>query len=74
MGFIAVYRFTHPDEHLKGNGTAPRMATRESIQRVRGAVIETSEKLVNEADLDESGFYPRRPAKLPASGQLRARR
>lgn len=64
MGFIAVYRFTHPDEHLKGNGTAPRMATRESIHRVRGAVIESSEKLVNEADLDDSGFYPRKVARV----------
>ncbi len=60
MGFINVYRFTHPDEHLKGNGTAPRMATRESIQRVHGAIIEASAKQVNEADLDDSGFYPRK--------------
>ena len=63
MSFITVYRFTHPDEHMKGNGIAPRMATRESIHRVHGAVVESSEKLVNEADLDESGFYPRKPSR-----------
>jgi hypothetical protein len=55
---VAVYRFKHLDADHNRDITAPRMATREAIARAHGTVVEASEKLVDESELDGNGFYP----------------
>lgn len=55
---VAVYRFQIWDSVVNDNVWAPRMATLETIERSGGAADHTSEKWVDRAMLDGSGYYP----------------
>jgi hypothetical protein len=61
VGTVTVYSFKHLDEHHNKDVIAPRKATREAIKRAQGIVIEESAQVVDESELDGSGFYPRKP-------------
>jgi hypothetical protein len=63
MSLVKVFNFEHVDEHNNATLRAPRMATLDAIDRVKGVAIQSSMKMVDASDLDGNGFYPKKPTK-----------
>ena len=61
MAMVKVFKFKHVDDDINEDVVAPRMATREAIQRVRGEAIDATMQMVDESELDWNGFYPKKP-------------
>jgi hypothetical protein len=61
MAMVKVFKFKHVDDDINEDVVAPRMATREAIQRVRGEAIDATMQMVDESELDGNGFYPKKP-------------
>ena len=59
MNLVEVFKFEHVDEHNNATVRAPRMATLEAIDRVKGVAIESTMKMVDKSELDGNGFYPK---------------
>jgi hypothetical protein len=55
----AVYRFTVWDQNVGDNERAPRFATLPAIERVRGMPLDDTMRIVDSADIDSNGFYPK---------------
>jgi hypothetical protein len=62
MANIEVFAFSHEDDSLNAVVHSPRKATRATIERIRGRLIEASKEEVDDSALDRHGFYPRSPA------------
>jgi hypothetical protein len=60
MNLVEVFKFEHVDEHNNAIVRAPRMATLDAIQRLKGVAIESTMKMVDKSELDGNGFYPKR--------------
>ena len=60
MDLVEVYKFEHVDKHNNTTVRAPRMATLDAIQRLKGVAIESTMKMVDKSELDGNGFYPKR--------------
>ena len=58
MAVVTVYAFWIWDGSENRRG--PRMATLETITRIKGAPIDGTARSVDEADLDGQGYYPRK--------------
>jgi hypothetical protein len=61
VSLVKVFKFEHVDEHNNATVRAPRMATLDAIDRVKGVAIQATMKMVDESDLDGNGFYPKKP-------------
>lgn len=57
MDQVSVYRFQVWDHEVGDNVWGPRMATQETIKRVRGVADLLTETRVAKTDLDGNGFY-----------------
>jgi hypothetical protein len=55
---VAVFRFTLTDRATGKAIEQPRMATQHAIREKLGQPLLHSERLVNESELDNDGFYP----------------
>jgi hypothetical protein len=71
MKDVAVYTFEVWDRQKGANVIAPRMATAETIRRVKGMADLESKQLVDESKLDPEGYYPAPEHQIPASGGTR---
>ncbi len=60
MDLVQVFKFEHVDEHNNATVRAQRMATLDAIDRVKGVAIESTMKMVDKAELDGNGFYPKK--------------
>jgi hypothetical protein len=60
MNLVEVFKFEHVDEHNNAIVRAPRMATLDAIQRLKGVAIESTMKMVDKSELDGNGFYPKK--------------
>jgi hypothetical protein len=56
--YATVYTFVIYDHDKGATATYPRMATRETIAKMRGKVNEDSAWVVEKSALDVEGFYP----------------
>jgi len=56
--YATVYTFVIYDHDKKATAIYPRMATRETIAKMRGKVNEDSAWVVEKNALDVEGFYP----------------
>ena len=56
--YATVYTFVIYDHDKKATAIYPRMATRETIAKMRGKVNEDSAWVVEASALDVEGFYP----------------
>jgi hypothetical protein len=52
MARVTVYRFTIYDIFSDDNIISKRMGTREGVEKIRGAVIESTAVYIDEASLD----------------------
>jgi hypothetical protein len=57
MASMAVYRFSCWDQDTGEEVTSSRFATLKAIKACNGRSIETSRRLVESSELDQSGFY-----------------
>ena len=58
MSVVTVHAFWIWDGNE--NKRAPRMATLETIKRIKGEPIDGTARSVDESDLDGQGYYPRK--------------
>jgi len=62
---VAVYTFQGGDGDKRLDAPRPRMATLEAIRRVHGEPEFNSRHLVDESEIDDSGFYCGSPNSAP---------
>jgi hypothetical protein len=60
VNLVEVFKFEHVDEHNNSTVRAPRMATLDAIDRVKGVAIESTKRMVDKSELDGNGFYPKK--------------
>ena len=59
MALVSVYRFTWWDQTNGENVLTPRFATLEAIRRAQGSPLDKTVRVVDTADLDGNGHYPK---------------
>jgi hypothetical protein len=64
--YATVYTFVIWDHDKSETATYPRMATRETIARMRGKVNEDTAWVVEASSLDADGFYSDQSTRDPA--------
>ena len=60
MARVAVSRFTVWDQTIGGKVIAPRFGTLEAIELVNGSPAMKSQQFVDQSEVDDNGFYPKR--------------
>lgn len=66
MANITVYRYRIRDETAAGWSPSAGYATLSTIERMQTEPVEETARVVNEAQVDSGGFYPRRKRRPPA--------
>jgi hypothetical protein len=60
---VTVYFFTHVDDDVNADQVSKRMAPAEKIARVHGGKLDVTALEIDDAELDQYGFYVPRSAK-----------